>query len=81
MLRPKQVASDFSMAITSCANVTCFNLFDFLQTNDKVYHKYHITQFTIDSLLSLMSSLKYLEFMQLQLVLYKLVITYYILYM
>ena len=49
------------MAITSCANVTCLNLFDFLQTNHKVYNKYHITQLIIDTLLSLMSSLQILR--------------------
>jgi hypothetical protein len=48
------------MAITSCANVTCLNLFAFLHTKHKVY-KYHITQFTIDTLLSLMSSLRILR--------------------
>jgi hypothetical protein len=49
------------MAITSCANVTCLNLFAFLHTNHKVYNKNHITQFTIDTLLSLMSSLQILR--------------------
>jgi len=47
---------DFSKTTASCVSVARFNLFVFLYTNNKVYNTYHMTQFTIDTILSTLRS-------------------------